>query len=67
MTARRERGWQDRVVLVTGIGGFVGSSLARELLADRARLETMSKRMLAVARPQAADEIAEELIALAGR
>ena len=38
MTARRERGWQDRVVLVTGIGGFVGSSLARELLARGARV-----------------------------
>lgn len=40
--------------------------LVRELLADRARLETMSERMLAVARPRAADEIAQELIALAG-
>ena len=38
MTAGRERGWQDRVVLVTGIGGFVGSSLARELLARGARV-----------------------------
>jgi UDP-N-acetylglucosamine--N-acetylmuramyl-(pentapeptide) pyrophosphoryl-undecaprenol N-acetylglucosamine transferase len=41
--------------------------LVRELLADQARLASMSERMLAVARPQAADEIAEGLIALAGR
>ena len=39
----------------------------RELLADPARLAAMSERMLAVARPGAADEIAEGLIALAGR
>jgi len=36
-----------------------------ELLNDRARLEEMSKAMLTLARPKAADEIAEELIALA--
>ncbi len=41
--------------------------LVRELLDDPARLEEMSERMLSVARPGAADEIAEELIALAGR
>jgi len=41
--------------------------LVRELLADPARLAAMAERMLAAARPQAADEIAEELIALAGR
>ena len=41
--------------------------LVRELLADPARLAAMSERMLAAARPQAADEIAEELIALARR
>ena len=40
--------------------------LVRELLGDPARLSGMSERMLAAARPSAADEIAEELIALAG-
>ncbi len=39
--------------------------LAAELLADPARLESMRSAMLAAARPQAAAEIAEELIALA--
>jgi UDP-N-acetylglucosamine--N-acetylmuramyl-(pentapeptide) pyrophosphoryl-undecaprenol N-acetylglucosamine transferase len=38
----------------------------RSLLDDRARLEQMSKAMLRVARPKAADEIAEGLIELAG-
>ena len=33
MASRRERGWAGRVVLITGVGGFVGSHLARELLA----------------------------------
>ena len=42
-------------------------ALVLELLADPARLAAMSERMLSVARPQAADEIAEGLIALAGR
>ena len=41
--------------------------MVRRLLADPARLAAMSERMLAVARPDAADEIAEELMALAGR
>jgi UDP-N-acetylglucosamine--N-acetylmuramyl-(pentapeptide) pyrophosphoryl-undecaprenol N-acetylglucosamine transferase len=40
-------------------------SLVRELLLDAARRERMRRAMLAVARPHAADEIAEELIALA--
>jgi len=42
-------------------------ALVRELLADPVRLASMSERMLAVARPDAADEIAEGLVALAGR
>jgi len=41
--------------------------LVRGLLADPARLASMSERMLAVARPRAADEIAEGLIELARR
>ena len=40
-------------------------ALVDELLADRARLESMRAAMLSMARPQAADEIAEELIELA--
>ena len=40
-------------------------ALVDELLADRARLDSMSAAMLSMARPDAADEIAEELIALA--
>jgi UDP-N-acetylglucosamine--N-acetylmuramyl-(pentapeptide) pyrophosphoryl-undecaprenol N-acetylglucosamine transferase len=39
--------------------------LVRALLADPERRHTMSQRMLAVARPNAADDVAEELIALA--
>ncbi len=42
-------------------------ALVRGLLDDPARLAAMSERMLAAARPNAADEIAEELIRLAGR
>jgi UDP-N-acetylglucosamine--N-acetylmuramyl-(pentapeptide) pyrophosphoryl-undecaprenol N-acetylglucosamine transferase len=41
--------------------------LLRDLLGDPARLAEMSERMRLVARPGAADEIAEELITLAGR
>ena len=40
-------------------------ALVEELLADPERLESMREAMLAIARPHAADEIAEELIALA--
>jgi UDP-N-acetylglucosamine--N-acetylmuramyl-(pentapeptide) pyrophosphoryl-undecaprenol N-acetylglucosamine transferase len=42
-------------------------ALVDELLADRPRLASMRAAMLAMARPEAADEIAEELIALARR
>ena len=41
-------------------------ALIRELLGDPARLAARRAAMLALARPQAADEIAQELIALAG-
>jgi UDP-N-acetylglucosamine--N-acetylmuramyl-(pentapeptide) pyrophosphoryl-undecaprenol N-acetylglucosamine transferase len=40
-------------------------ALVDELLADRARLGRMREAMLALARPDAADEVADELIALA--
>ncbi|MGH3071640.1 MAG: UDP-N-acetylglucosamine--N-acetylmuramyl-(pentapeptide) pyrophosphoryl-undecaprenol N-acetylglucosamine transferase [Gaiellaceae bacterium] len=40
-------------------------ALVDELLADRARLDAMSSAMGSMARPEAAEEIAEELIALA--
>lgn len=40
-------------------------ALANELLADRARLERMSAAMRALARPDAADVVADELVALA--
>jgi UDP-N-acetylglucosamine--N-acetylmuramyl-(pentapeptide) pyrophosphoryl-undecaprenol N-acetylglucosamine transferase len=39
--------------------------LVAELLADSARLERMRKAMLALARPDAAEDVAEELVALA--
>jgi UDP-N-acetylglucosamine--N-acetylmuramyl-(pentapeptide) pyrophosphoryl-undecaprenol N-acetylglucosamine transferase len=42
-------------------------ALVDELLADRPRLERMRAAMLSMARPEAANEIAEELIALARR
>jgi UDP-N-acetylglucosamine--N-acetylmuramyl-(pentapeptide) pyrophosphoryl-undecaprenol N-acetylglucosamine transferase len=41
--------------------------LVAELLADPKRLASMAEAMRVVARPEAADEIAEELIALAAR
>ncbi len=41
------------------------AALVDELLADRSRLDAMGAAMRAMARPEAADEIAEELIALA--
>jgi CDP-glucose 4,6-dehydratase len=37
-TPARSKGWRGRVVLVTGIGGFVGSGLAKELLERGARV-----------------------------
>ena len=40
--------------------------LARSLLGDADRLKEMGAAMKRLARPDAADEIAEELIALAG-
>jgi UDP-N-acetylglucosamine--N-acetylmuramyl-(pentapeptide) pyrophosphoryl-undecaprenol N-acetylglucosamine transferase len=40
--------------------------LVAELLADRTRLERMSDAMRALARPEAADVVAEELLVLAG-
>jgi UDP-N-acetylglucosamine--N-acetylmuramyl-(pentapeptide) pyrophosphoryl-undecaprenol N-acetylglucosamine transferase len=39
--------------------------VVRSLLADPTKLQQMSDAMLRVARPNAADEIAEELLALA--
>jgi UDP-N-acetylglucosamine--N-acetylmuramyl-(pentapeptide) pyrophosphoryl-undecaprenol N-acetylglucosamine transferase len=41
--------------------------LVRELLADPLRLKRMGEAMLSLARPQAADEIADELVAMAKR
>ena len=40
-------------------------ALVAELLADRARLAAMRGAMLALARPDAADDVADELVALA--
>jgi UDP-N-acetylglucosamine--N-acetylmuramyl-(pentapeptide) pyrophosphoryl-undecaprenol N-acetylglucosamine transferase len=42
-------------------------ALVEELLADESRLEEMSRAMRALAKPEAADEIADELVALARR
>ena len=41
------------------------SDIVRSLLDDPARLQRMSAAMLAAAKPDAADEIADELVALA--
>jgi UDP-N-acetylglucosamine--N-acetylmuramyl-(pentapeptide) pyrophosphoryl-undecaprenol N-acetylglucosamine transferase len=58
-----ERGGGAVVVLEADLARV--PALVDELLADRARLESMRAAMLSMARPQAADEIAEELIGLA--
>ena len=42
------------------------ADLVSSLLADEERLEAMSVAMRRLARPRAAEDIAEELIALAG-
>jgi UDP-N-acetylglucosamine--N-acetylmuramyl-(pentapeptide) pyrophosphoryl-undecaprenol N-acetylglucosamine transferase len=59
-----ERGGGAVVVPDADAGARV-PALVEELLADGSRLERMTTAMRALARPQAADEIAEELIALA--
>ena len=43
-----------------------GREIVEGLLADETRLGAMGEAMRRVARPHAADDIAEELIALAG-
>ncbi len=58
-----EAGGGAVVVPETGLARV--PALIRELLADPARLAAMRAGMLALARPNAADEIAQELIALA--
>ena len=58
-----ERGGGAVVVPESGLDGV--PALVDELLADPARLESMSAAMRAMARPEAAEQIAEELIALA--
>jgi UDP-N-acetylglucosamine--N-acetylmuramyl-(pentapeptide) pyrophosphoryl-undecaprenol N-acetylglucosamine transferase len=58
-----ERGGGAVVVPEAELGRAPG--LVRELLADRPRLERMGAAMLGLARPNAAEEIAEELIGLA--
>jgi UDP-N-acetylglucosamine--N-acetylmuramyl-(pentapeptide) pyrophosphoryl-undecaprenol N-acetylglucosamine transferase len=62
-----ERGGGAVVVLEEELG--VVPPLVEELLADPARLQRMRAAMLALAKPDAADEIADELVglALAGR
>ena len=56
--------WGGGAVVVpqTGLGGV--PELARSLLGDKRRLGGMRESMLRLARPRAAEEIAEELIAL---
>jgi len=58
-----ERGGGAVVVADHDVGLVPG--LVAELLADRARLASMRSGMLALARPDAAETIADELIALA--
>jgi len=58
-----ERGGGAVVVPEAGLDRV--PALVDELLADPGRLEAMSAAMRSMARPEAADEIAEELIALA--
>ena len=58
-----ERGGGAVVVAEDELGRV--PALVDELLADRPRLESMSAAMRSMARPEAAEEIAEELIALA--
>ncbi|MEO5577068.1 MAG: UDP-N-acetylglucosamine--N-acetylmuramyl-(pentapeptide) pyrophosphoryl-undecaprenol N-acetylglucosamine transferase [Gaiellaceae bacterium] len=60
-----ERGGGAVVVLETQLDRL--PALVDELLADPRRLDAMSAAMRSMARPEAADEIAEELIALAER
>lgn len=54
-------------ILVTELELATVPALVRSLLDDDARLARMSEAMLASAKPQAAEDIADELIALAGR
>ena len=58
-----ERGGGAVVVPEAELGSV--PALVDELLADRGRLASMRAAMLGMARPEAAEEIAEELIALA--
>jgi UDP-N-acetylglucosamine--N-acetylmuramyl-(pentapeptide) pyrophosphoryl-undecaprenol N-acetylglucosamine transferase len=60
-----QRGGGAVLVPETDLGGV--PELARSLLGDARRLAAMRESMLALARPDAAETIAEELIALARR